>query len=179
MTFGIELSFPLFTGGARRAEVKKQEAQIRQLSEQREQALQQLELAALSAKNNIGSSHPNIRLNRVSLTAAENLYQSVLQKYSLGATDYLTLLDAQQALIVQRQQAALAVYQYLLEIHRVQRAIAWFEFDKSAEEKEAWINLLEHYLETGEFLESATNSSWLGRDVRGRAAAIIQSVKGH
>ena len=177
VTLGIELSFPLFTGGERRAEVRKQRAEIRQLSEQREQALQQLELAALSAKNNIGSAHPNIRLNRISLTAAENLYQSVLQKYSLGATDYITLLDAQQALIVQRQQAALAVYQYLLEIHRVQRSIAWFEFDQSGEEIEAWVNLLRHYLETGEFQDSASHSLSLGRDVRGAAAAIIQSVQ--
>ncbi len=178
MTVGIELSFPLLTGGERRAAVRKQEAEIRKLNRQREQAEQQLELGALVAKNNIGSAHPNIRLNRISLAKAESLYESILQKYSLGATDYLNLLDAQQALIIQRQQEALAVYDYLLEIHRLQRAIAWFEFDKTEAEKDALVGLLTTYLESGLFPEGTKEPSWLGREVRGAAAAVLESVTG-
>ena len=176
MSVGIELSFPIFTGGARRAELKKQQAEIRKLSWQREQAVQQIEQNALSAKNNIGRAHPNILLNRVSLGAAENLYQSVLQKYSLGTTDYLTLLDAQQAQLVQRQQAALAVYQYLFEIHRLQRSIAWFEFEKSEKEKDEWIQLLVEFLESGGLPDRAYASLGVGQVLRGGAAAVATSV---
>jgi len=175
-TVGIEMSFPLFTGGARRAALKKQEAELRQLNEQREQAVQQIELAALSAKNNIGQTHPNIRLNRLSLDSAEKLYQSVLQKYSVGATDYLKLLDAQQALLEQQQQASLAVYRYLLEIHRVQRAIAWFEFDKTEEEKESWLELLTEFLESDPFPERAVESLGVGGEIRRSAESAVGTV---
>ena len=175
-TVGIEMSFPLFTGGARRASLKKQEAELRQLSEQREQAVQQIELAALSAKNNIGQTHPNIRLNRLSRESAEKLYQSVLQKYSIGATDYLTLLDAQQALLEQQQQASLAVYRYLLEIHRVQRAIAWFEFDKTDAEKETWLGLLAEFLGSDPFPKRAFESLGVGGEIRRSAESVVGAV---
>ncbi|MDA7866466.1 TolC family protein [Verrucomicrobia bacterium] len=175
-TVGIEMSFPLFTGGARRAALKKQEAELRQLNEQREQAVQQIELAALSAKNNIGQTHPSIRLNRLSLDSAEKLYRSVLQKYSVGATDYLKLLDAQQALLEQQQQASLAVYRYLLEIHRVQRAIAWFEFDKTDAEKDSWLGLLTEFLESEPFPKRAVESLGVGGEIRRSAESVVGVV---
>ena len=175
-TVGIELSFPLFQGGARRAELKKKAAEIRQLQEQREQAVQQIEVTALTAKNNTGHAHPNIRLNRVSLVAAEKLYESVLQKYSLGAADYLTLLDAQQAQLVQRQQEALAGYRYLLEIHRLQRAIAWFDFDKTEAEKDAWAGLLTEYLESDIFPMNTADVLGVGGEIRRSSEAVADAA---
>ena len=174
---GVELSFPIFTGGARRAEVRKSEAEIRQLSEQRIQVVQQIEAAALAARNNIGQSHPNIALNRQSLDAATQLYKSVLVKYSLGAVGYLNLLDAQQAQLVQQQQSVLAMYEFLADIHRLQRAVAWFEFDKTPREKEAWLQLLRTYLNSRVLAVPAETSLGSGRDVRGAAAEVMRGMK--
>ncbi len=177
MTVGVQLTFPLFSGGIRRAEIRQQAASVRQLAEQREQAVQQIELGALVSRNNIGQAHPNIRLNREALSAAETLYEAVLQKYSLGTENILRLLDAQQALLVQRQQEALAVYQYLLEIHRLQRAIAWFEFEKSPRERDQWLELLTAFLAD----ESSPGRIVGGTDQRANnraaAAAVVQSAQ--
>lgn len=174
---GVELSFPIFTGGARRAEVRKSGAEIRQLTEQRIQAVQQIESAALAARNNIGQSHPNIALNRLSLDAATQLYKSVLVKYSLGAVGYLNLLDAQQTQLVQQQQAVLAMYEFLADIHRLQRAVAWFEFDKTEAEKEAWLQMLRAYLETKVMAVPAETRLGSGREVRGAAAEVMRRME--
>lgn len=176
-TVGIELAFPLFAGGSRKAEIEERKATIRQLNQQREQAVQQLEVGALVAKNNMGFSHPNILLNKLALREAEALYDSVLQKYSLGAANYLTLLDAQQAVFVQRQQRVLAEYQYLVEVHRMQRAIAWFEYDKTPAERQAWKELLTEFLEHERFSQPARALLGAGREVRGAAAAVIESAQ--
>ncbi|MEM1442546.1 MAG: TolC family protein, partial [Verrucomicrobiota bacterium] len=106
ITLGIEFSLPLYTGGARNAELRQRQALIRQIEATREQALQQLEANALSSFHAVEAAHPNIRLSRASLEAAEKNYDSVLDKYSQGASTILDLLDAKDQLLSESQQAA-------------------------------------------------------------------------
>jgi len=142
----LNVSFPIFEGGRRRHDVLRQKTVIRLLQAQREQAVQQLEELALTSFNGILSAHPNIRLSRRALQAATKNYDSVMEKYSQGAASILDLLDAQETLLSQRQSAAVAVYDYLSAIHRLQRSIAWFEFQKAPAAKEAWVELFDKFL---------------------------------
>ncbi len=146
---GVQVSLPIFEGGQRKAEALRNQAVIRGLGAQREKAKQQIEQRALAAFNEVGAAHPNLRLSRVSLEAAEKTYESIQEKYSQGAASILDLLDAQEALLSQRQQAAVAVYAYLASVHDLQRSIAWFEYQKSPAEKSAWVNAVRRYLDTG------------------------------
>lgn len=146
LSVGIQLSFPLFEGGKRKADIIRQQASIRQLAAQREGAVQQIEQGALTAYNNLGAAHPNILLSRKALNSAEKNYAAVLDKYSQGAASVLDLLDAQSALVGQKQQAATAVYAYLTQIHSLQRSIAWFEFRKTPAEKAQFRALLKRFL---------------------------------
>tara|TARA_R110002096_G_scaffold4501_46_gene21366 strand:+ start:7207 stop:10386 length:3180 start_codon:yes stop_codon:yes gene_type:complete len=148
-TVGFQFSLPLFEGGRRTAEVERQRAVIRQLAAQRENALELIEQRTYAAVHGISAAHPNIRFSRLGLEASEKTYESVQEKYSQGAASILDLLDAQSALLTQRQQAAIATYSYLQQIHRLQRSIAWFEHEKSASEKEEWTDALKSYLDDG------------------------------
>lgn len=149
-TLGVQLTFPLFEGGLRDAEIRQRKATIRRLSAQREKALQQIEERVMVAFNAIASGHPNIRLSRRALVSAEKNYNSVQEKYSQGAASILDLLDAQSALLSQRQAAAVAVYDYLAAVHQLQRSIAWFEFKKTESEKREWIDLYEDFLNSNQ-----------------------------
>lgn len=142
----VVLSFPLYEGGLRTAELGGQKAVVRQIEAQREGSLQLIEQRALTSLNGLSSEHPNIRLSRRGLIAAEKNYEAVREKYSQGADSILDLLDAQSALLRQRQQASLAVYSFLIEIVRMQRSIAWFEHEKSAAEKVCWEKMLATYM---------------------------------
>ena len=143
---GVQLSVPLFEGGQRKAEILRSKAVIRGLSAQRERARQNIEQRALAAYNGIRANHPVMRWSRISLTAAEENYKSNQEKYSQGAATILDLLDAQQALLGQKQQTALAVYNYLKSVYQVQRAMAWYEHKKTPKEKQEWILLLRRFL---------------------------------
>ncbi|MEM7600166.1 MAG: TolC family protein [Verrucomicrobiota bacterium] len=147
VTLGIEFSLPLYTGGARNAELRQRQAVIRQIEATREQALQQLEANALSAFHAVEAAHPNIRLSRVSLDAAQKNYDSVLDKYSQGASTILDLLDAKDQLLSESQQSASAVYDYLDAIYQMQRSIAWFEQEKGPNERSELLDLISAFME--------------------------------
>lgn len=143
----FSFSYSLYEGGLRKAERGEQEALIRQLAAQRERALQIIEQRALAAFNGLFAEHPNIRLSRRALRAAEQNYESVREKYSKGAASILDILDAQSALLRQRQQEAIAVYSYLQEVVSMQRSIAWFEHCRSQREKMQWEAMLATYMD--------------------------------
>ncbi|MEM1297213.1 MAG: TolC family protein, partial [Verrucomicrobiota bacterium] len=145
-TVGVQFSLPIFEGASRVAEVRLQKAQVRQLSATREQALQQLETNAISAFHSVEAAHPNIRLSRVSLRAAEKNYESVREKYSQGAATILDLLDSQDQLLSQKQESKTAVYAYLDAIFILQRSIAWFEYEKPAAEQKQLEDLITAFL---------------------------------
>lgn len=142
----ISLSFPLFEGGRRSEQIIRERAALRQLEAQREQAIQLIEQRAMDSFFAIIADHPSIRLNRRALEAAEKNYASTVEKYSQGAASQLDLLDAQQTLLLQRQNTSSALYTFLTSIHRLQRSIAWFEFEQSLESKEAWADAFSKFL---------------------------------
>ena len=176
-TAGVQLTFPLYEGGLKKARLEGEKALVRQLLAQRERALQQIEQRALAALHGIGSQHPNIRLSRRALEAAVKNFDSVRSKYSQGAASILDLLDAQSALLGQRQQAALAVYSYLQEIVRMQRAVAWFEFDKSDAEKNEWEKMLTGYMGSGELMvPDVVKPSAADDATRPRAVQVVSEL---
>lgn len=146
---GFQLTFPLYEGGKRTAEVAQKEAEIRKLSAQRERAVQQIEQRALAAVHGIGAAHPNIRLSDVALSASRKNFAAVQDKYLRGAASILELLDAQSSLLSQAQEDALASFAYMKQINSVQRSIAWFEFQKTPGEKKEWESLLRAFLRDG------------------------------
>jgi len=143
---GIGFVVPLFEGGRRIAETDQIRAQSEQLAAQRDQALFVVEQRALAASYAMAASHPTMRLSRVARDAAEQNFRAVQAKYQQGAASVIDLLDAQSQLLTQRQSAAVAAYQYLRDVISMQRAIAWFEFQKAPEERAAWTDSLRRFL---------------------------------
>lgn len=176
-TLGVQFTIPIFENGQRKADILKTQAVIRGLAAQREKAAQQIEQRALAAFYNISAAHPNMRLSRVSLEAAEKNYESIQEKYSQGAASILDLLDAQSSLLSQRQQAAVAGYDYLKIVHQLQRSIAWYEYAKTPDERSALIQLFQRFLAEGlPALDNASpNAERDAKTIRSDAAQTIES----
>ncbi|MEM7012208.1 MAG: TolC family protein [Verrucomicrobiota bacterium] len=149
LSTSVSFSYNIFEGGSRKAEVIQQKGEIRQLAAQREQAVQQLEIGAIVAFENLGAAHPQIRLSRMALAAAEKNYDSVREKYAQGSASILDLLDAQDSLLSQQQNEASAVYGYLDAIHELQRSLAWFEFEQEDAAKSEFVALVKKFLDGG------------------------------
>lgn len=145
-----ELTFtlPIYEGYRKREEIIKAQRTLRLLNAQREKAIQQVEAAAMNAFHTILSAHPNIRLSRASLEAAQLNFDSVSEKYAEGAASILDLIDAQQSLLARRQGATGAVYDYLTAIFQVQRSIAWFEFQQNEAARSEWAEGFGTFLRT-------------------------------
>ena len=120
---------------------------MRQIERQRDAAIQGIEQRVLAAFHGISASHPRIRFSREGLKAAEQNYESVNQRYLQNAVTQLDLLDAQSTLVQQKQEAATATYAYLADIHALQRSLAWFEYDKSIEEKRVFLKRLQRFVD--------------------------------
>lgn len=147
-SLGMQVTIPIFEGGGRFDQIRQQRDTIARLESQRLATVQSLEESTLSATNAIRSGHPNIRLNREALKAAQSNYDSVNVRYAQGDTSYLDILDAQQALLSQKQSLATATYDYLAAIYRLQRSMAWFEYDKSESERSNWIQEFQNFKTT-------------------------------
>jgi len=70
----------------------------------------------------------------------------IRKKYASGSVAILSLLDAQNGAFVANQAAAAAVYSYLSDIVELQRVISWFEYEKTEEHKDAWVNELRGFM---------------------------------
>lgn len=131
----VDFTLPLFEGGGRAADIQTARAGIAQASSTREKIWQFIEQRTRSAVFALAKSWPSIFLFRkASKKAGENL-NHVQELYAQGRANITHLTDAQSYYMRQQQRAALAVYGYLADLVAYQRAIGWFEWEKTDNEK--------------------------------------------
>ena len=122
-TAGVSLSLPLFQGGGRFAEVKKGRETLWRLRLERHAAAERVEQRIRSSMHLMGASFAGIQLSQNAAEAARNNLDLVTDAYSRGAVSILDLLDAQNAARVAEQGAANAVYDFLVDLTEVERAV--------------------------------------------------------
>jgi len=144
---GIQLELPLFKSGGRVFDVARAQAALDQLQEQRKQVERLVEQQVRGALISISSSFPNIALQKQSFEFSEKNLAVVKDKYARGAVSILDLLDAQNQAFTASRRAEIARYTYLEDLINLQRAMCWFELDKTEAEKDRWLNELQAYIE--------------------------------
>lgn len=149
-TVGLNASLPLFTGGARRAEQAQSSEALRELRFAREAATERIEQRVRSTLHQAGASYAGIQLSVDAADSAGRNLELVTSAYEQGAVSILDLLDAQNAQLVAEQVAASAVYDYLLDLMRVQRAGGRFDFFLEPEEYDDFVTRLRaHFAQAG------------------------------
>ena len=105
-------------------------------------ARQFVEQRTRTSIRNIESSFPSIKF---SISAAENAQKNldvVQDKYRQGIEFITRLLEAQSTSFIADQNAAASTYTFLIDLLNFQRAISWFEVEKSAEEKAELVRMI-------------------------------------
>jgi outer membrane protein TolC len=92
----------------------------------------------------IRASYPGIRLSYDAANAAKDNLKLVADSYSRGLKSIIDLIDAQNQALVANQQAANAVYDFIIDLISVQRSAGNFFLFTSFEERSEWIKLLEN-----------------------------------
>jgi outer membrane protein TolC/ABC-type uncharacterized transport system substrate-binding protein len=144
-TISLQLSLPLYTGGARRADRTQAAEELSGLRLQRQSTREIVEQRIRSALQTARASYASIQLSRDAANAARKTFELVQDSYGRGVVSILALLDAQNASIVADQAADNAVYDFLKELMEVERAIARFDFFQTPETQAEWFRRLKEY----------------------------------
>jgi len=125
---GINLSLPLFEGGARRARSSRSELNVQQLKVRYQGTREAVEQRIRGDLHAIRASYPSIELSAQAADAACKSFELVRENYSEGTRSMTDLLVAQNASLAADQSAANAVYKFLLDLMSLQRDIGEFDF---------------------------------------------------
>ena len=136
-TLSVALSYPLFQGGRRTDESAKARTDMEAVERQLTLAHQLVERRMRTATRQVESSFPSIKFSLMSAEASGETLIIVQDKYAEGLVNVTDLLSAQDAKFTADRLAVVAVYEFLLDIIDLQRALSWFEDDHSAEEQAA------------------------------------------
>lgn len=144
-SLGFSVKLPIDISGSKLAEYRKSNQELQKLKLQYESAREQVEERIRIFLYKANASYAAIQLAQKSAIAARKNLQSVADSYSKGSSSILNLLDAQDTAFAADENAANAVYDFLIDLMEVQRAIGKFDFFASKEDREQWFKRLEAY----------------------------------
>lgn len=112
-TVGFSLSIPLFQGGRRYNKQKQAEIAYREMTWQRENLENALNLQVQTQFNNIQKSVSQIETNKAGVEQAVKANQIMEKSFRIGAASYLDLRDSENALMSAKLAYYQSIYSYL------------------------------------------------------------------
>jgi len=125
---GINVSLPLFEGGARRSRLASNRLELDQQHNQQLATRQRVEQRVRFNLHQISASYPAIQLSKDAAIAAQKNLDLVSDAYSRGTLSILDLLDAQNAALIAQEAAANAVFDFLTDLMHLHRNLGGFDF---------------------------------------------------
>lgn len=122
-SLGLNASFPLFEGSGKFAQKARAHKELESLKLQKRSVVVKVEQRVRSATHLAGASRAGIKLSKDAAEAAAKNMELVTDAYSRGVANILDLLDAQNAALTADLAAANAVYDHMLDLMEVERAI--------------------------------------------------------
>lgn len=147
-TAGISLNLPLYTGGNKTATLKRALEDLEDLKFQKRSARNAIETRILNSVYLVRASFPSTRLTVYAADSARRNLTLVTDSYVRGIKYIIDLIDAQNQYLVAEQQAANAVYTFLIDLMTVQRALGNFFIFAPEQETAAFMDRLETFMAT-------------------------------
>jgi outer membrane protein TolC len=145
---GLNLSIPVWTSGSRLADRTQASEELFDLRLQRAAAIERVEQRIRTALEEVSASFLGIQLANDAAVAAAQSLELVSDGYARGVVSILDVLDAQNAALTADLAAAASVYQFLIDLMEVERAISQLDFFMSPEAYEAWFQRLDDHFES-------------------------------
>lgn len=122
-TIGLNLSLPIYSGGAVNSQVKQAQYAYVGASEQLESAHRSMVQTVRSSWNNVNASLSNIKAYEQSVVSYQSSLDAMEAGYSVGTRTIVDVLDATSALYNARQQLSNARYNYLINQLNIKYAV--------------------------------------------------------
>lgn len=133
----VNASYSIFEGGRRKAALGRARSDEETLSLRRALLEELIEQRTRTAIRRCESSFPRIKFGLQSARAAGESLGLVREQYAEGSVNVTDLLDAQNQKLAADQFSSAAIFEFMGDLVELQRAIAWFENDHSAAERDA------------------------------------------
>ena len=146
-TVAVEASLPIFQGGALRARKTRAEIDLDRFTIDREATRLLIDQRIRSSLHQAGASFAGIELSLEAAEAARENLELVRASYSAGVVGIVRVLDAQTQALSAELEAANAVFNHLIDLMAVQRAVGRFDYFRSPDERGELIRRLEVFLE--------------------------------
>ncbi len=143
---GVFARLPLFEGGRKSAALKRNREELTRLQIDRKAAADRVSQNTLSSLNRTRASYPGISLSREAADSAGRNLQLITDSYVQGIKSIIELLDAQNQALTADQAAANAVYNFLIDLMGVQRAMGIFITFQPEDQRDAWLERVKQYL---------------------------------
>lgn len=147
---GVNLSLPLFEGGARSSRVERALLTRDQLRLQLRNTRRSIEQNIRADLHTVQASRFSIDLNRAAADAAVKNLDLVSDAYSKGASGVIDLVDAQNSAITAQLNAANATYQYLTDLMNLQHSLSVIDFFLPDDERRSIIQSISNAVISGE-----------------------------
>ncbi|MBQ3605082.1 MAG: TolC family protein [Muribaculaceae bacterium] len=129
-TVGLSLSFPLFQGGQRYNKIKQARIQVEEMSFQRENLEQAINMQVELAVDNIHVNVKQIAACAENVKQAERAHEIMDKSFKIGAATYLDFRDAQLALTNTRLTYLQAIYNYLIATNNLELLLGNTDIEK-------------------------------------------------
>jgi outer membrane protein TolC len=145
-SIGLSASWPLFTGGALKAQLNGERFSLRQLERSRAALAEQLETRTRVALHRASGTYPSLEFSvEAAQAAAENL-GLVTDAYRSGAVSVTELIDAQNAALAAQLRSVDAQYAYLVDVVDILRATGDFTLLVDPGSTEPWFQDVESFI---------------------------------
>lgn len=145
---GMSVNLPLFQGNSRSARRERTAAILAQIELQRDMAVQRIEQ---NVRVQLQFARASLGVVRESETAARTAQESlelVTEAYGQGLVTVVDLLEAQTNMLLSNRNVTNAIFDYLINLKRVERAVGRFEAFATPEEQINFIQRLEEYIQS-------------------------------
>ncbi len=136
---GVFARLPLFEGGRKMASLSRNQEQLARLKIERRAAAERVAQDMLQALNRTRASYPGISLSREAADSAGRNLLLITDSYVQGIKSIIDLLDAQNQALTADLAAANAVYNFLVDLMGVQRAMGEFILFQPEERRREWM----------------------------------------
>ena len=122
ITAGVAASFPLYSGGQRRARIQTAAAERRRQEQEQQRVVLQVAQEITGALLNLRAAEQNIRTAQAALTSAREDYRVQLLRYQAGRSVLVEVLDALTARTRAESNVVQALFQHNVARDRLLRA---------------------------------------------------------
>jgi len=134
--FGVDIKIPLYESGKKDISIEKSRLELINLQYTLQNEKSKIQRDIFQTMQSISSSYDSIKFSNLAYKSSQKNYMLIQDKYSKGKSNIVTLLDAQNSMIIANKQKNNSVYVYLSDLSTMFYTIGYIEILNDKNKKE-------------------------------------------